>query len=119
MGRRTIIAPARSHTSVACAVVHLDGAVGSSCGALRVPGDRVSGCRRGIARTCGQDAHNVRFSTPEGSPLRLANDGEPTVVHGGQTRRLPTIRLAGEGAMIRQVSWTEDGEEQHRELHVG
>jgi hypothetical protein len=72
-----------------------------------------------VTNTGAQDAHGVRFSTPEGSPLRLAIDGEPTVIHGGQTRRVPTIRLAGEGAMILQISWTENGEEQHRELHVG
>lgn len=50
----------------------------------------------------------------------LAGDDGPTIIHRGQQRRVPVIMTwAGEGQPTVRLLWTEDGEEQSKEVHVG
>lgn len=52
--------------------------------------------------------------------MHLHGPDQPTTIHKGQTRRLPVQYAAGgsDGAMLR-ICWTEDGNQNQREFHVG
>jgi hypothetical protein len=68
-----------------------------------------------------QDAENFRVevANPDAG-LILAGDDGPTIIHRGQQRRVPVIMTwAGEGQPTVRLLWTEDGEEQSKEVHVG
>lgn len=65
-----------------------------------------------------QDAEGVTIeSLTEG--VFLGGDDEPTVIHRGQTRRIPMMltMIAGSNHKL-LVKWQEDGEEQSQEFHV-
>lgn len=68
-----------------------------------------------------RDAEEVTFSSAgaEGSML-LSGQEKPTVVHRGQTRRIPIhFAFSSDGEPILRISWSEEGVQQQRDFHVG
>lgn len=73
-----------------------------------------------ITNRGSQDAENVRIenANPE-SAMHLMADDEPTTIHAGQTRRVPTVlKMGGDGQKKVRISWNEDGEERSKVFHV-
>ena len=68
-----------------------------------------------------QDAQEVVFEpVGEQTSMHLAHDGTPTVIHGGQTRRLNVMyTMGGSSPDILRIRWAENGEAKEQEFHVG
>jgi hypothetical protein len=67
------------------------------------------------------DAQDVRYEVPQqDSGLHLAMGDTATVIHAGQTRTLNVSRvMGGSGDPVLRINWTEDGEPQSKDFHVG
>lgn len=74
-----------------------------------------------VTNAGSEDAHDVVFETVGEHPgMHLFTDGEPTVIHAGQTRILQAAYMLGGGdPNILRIRWSEDGEAKEREFHVG
>lgn len=66
-----------------------------------------------------EDAQDVRYApVGEHSPVFLHSDGT-SLFPAGQKRRIPYSVMGGEGEHVIRVTWTRDGVEDHKDLHVG
>lgn len=67
------------------------------------------------------DAEDVEYEPlGENTTLRLAPSGSATIIHAGQTRQLSYMRTWGDDDdPVLRIKWTEDGEQRHRDFHVG
>lgn len=67
------------------------------------------------------DAQEVTFeSAGENPSMIVLSDSPPTIVHPGQTRRVNVDHLmGGSDPDILRVCWSDDGEAQQQEFHVG
>ncbi|QXV63560.1 DUF4062 domain-containing protein [Amycolatopsis sp. TNS106] len=73
-----------------------------------------------ITNTSSVDAEAVQYEVVgESSSLHLAVGDSATVIHKGQTRRLPYMLTMGGEEPVLRIKWTEDGEQQHKDFHVG
>lgn len=74
-----------------------------------------------ITNSGDDDAGDVVFeSVGENSSMLLVSDSTPTVIHAGQTRRLNVMHhMGGGGPDIIRIRWSENGEIQERDFHVG
>lgn len=66
----------------------------------------------------GSDAENVVIE-PAAEGLFLGGPDSPTVIHAGQSRRIPLMLTMGSGDPAIKVAWTEADEPMERILHVG
>lgn len=74
-----------------------------------------------VTNTGERDAESVTFEgINQNGLMRVISADGPTVIHKGQTRRLPVIYSAdgSDGSLLR-IRWTEDGEPKERDFHVG
>jgi hypothetical protein len=67
------------------------------------------------------DAQDVTFESAGENPRMIVlSDSPPTIIHAGQTRRVNVDHMwGGIESDILRVSWSNDGEAQHQEFHVG
>lgn len=74
-----------------------------------------------VTNTSETDATDVRFESLGESGLHIFPDGQATVIHAKQTRRVPVTHLMGgsDPAIIR-IHWRDaNGTEQSKDFHVG
>ncbi|MFI9452591.1 DUF4062 domain-containing protein [Amycolatopsis sp. NPDC052450] len=65
------------------------------------------------------DAEAVQYEVVgESSSLHLAASDSATVVHKGQTRRLPYALTMGGDEPVLRITWTEDGKQKNKDFHV-
>lgn len=74
-----------------------------------------------VTNSGDEDAADVSFeAVGDDSSMMLAGVDEPTVIHAGQTRRINVFHTWGGGEPdVLRIRWTEDGEENERDFHVG
>ncbi|MGN8244936.1 DUF4062 domain-containing protein [Cellulomonas soli] len=66
------------------------------------------------------DAELVTFESVGDSGLHLGVDGQPTVIHAGQTRTIETVRaMGGADEPVVRVRWQVRGEDFERDFHIG
>ena len=67
-----------------------------------------------------QDAEMVTFEGVGDSAMHLGNDGAPTVIHHGQTRRIHVFyTFGGSSEPVLRIRWIENGEQREKDFHVG
>lgn len=72
-----------------------------------------------VTNTGDADAHDVTFEPGGDSFWRVLGGEGSTIIHAGQTRRVPALYTLATVNPVLRIHWTEDGEAKQQDFHVG